>query len=364
MAQWLVMQGDNKFPVDSLADIEALARRGRLKAADMIQPPGTTEWLYATEVPELKALLDSSRDDDDDDVGRSSMVGGAALAAVAGVLGLGFVAVIAIGGGATLYYANQMQGDVTGIIGEGGLAYSEMIVTSAGAGLRNDPDKESRIVASVEKDSVLELLAKRGEFYRARNKSGAEGWIPTNQVIPMYQLGSSEVKQDYDPLYNPDAYVDIENATWMLLPPEKRGEVNTNVTTFEIMISNKSKYPMTDIRLLATIKDGQGHELEKIEIPIEGVLPANDVSFIGTLAAEAEPASGRKKPKDPETAPDRILTTWSFERMIETEPELQMRWTSGIEVLMKTESFASAEVDVIELRAVPDKEATAVVRKE
>ena len=42
----------------------------------------------------------------------------------------------------------------------------------------------------------------------------------------------------------------------------------------------------------------------------------------------------------------------------------EYRWTSGVEVEMKTEAFASAQIDIIELRAVPDAEAATVVRKE
>lgn len=367
MAQWLVMQGDNKFPVNSLEEIEGLARRGRLKAADMIQPPGTTEWLYASDIPEIKVLLDasSSYDDDDDEGQGNSMLGGAALAAVAGALALGFALVILVGGGTMVYYANQMQGEASGLIGEGGLTYSEMIVTSEGAGLRAEPQNDARIITPVSKDSSLELLAKRGDFYRARDKSGSEGWIPTSQVVPMYQLGGAAVRQEYDPLYNPDQYVDVSNARWMQLPAEKPGPMKlTNVTAFEFMLSNSSKYPMTDVRIVATIKDAQGHEVEKVEIPVEGLIPASDSTFIGTLSSEPESDKGRKKPKAPDAPPDRVMTTYTFEQMAADDPDLQLRWTSGVEVEMKTENFDNAQIDIVELRAVPDAEAAQVVRKE
>jgi hypothetical protein len=368
MAQWLVMQGDNKFPVASLADLEAMARRGRLKAADMIQPPGTTEWLYVTDVPELKALVESnsSYDDDDDEVSSNrGMFGGMALAATAGVLAIVFAGVILVGGGTMLYFANQMQNTGGGLIGEGGLTYSEMIVTAEGSGLRSDPREDARIVTSVSKDSTLELLAKRGNFYRAREKSGSEGWILTSHVIPMYQLGGAEVRQEYDPLYNPDQYVDVSNARWMQLPAEKPGPMQlTNVTAFEFMMSNSSKYPMTELRILATIKDAQGHELEKVEIPVEGVIPADGATFIGTLSSETEAEKSRKKPKDPNAPPDRIMTTHTFEQLAAEDPDLQLRWTSGVEVEMKTEAFASAQIDIVELRAIPDAEAATVVTKE
>jgi hypothetical protein len=369
MAQWLVMQGNTKFPVEGLAELETLARRGSLKSGDMIQPPGTTDWLYVTDVPELRQILERNATHDDDDEGRAPMFSGTALAAGAGLLGLGLLGVIVVGGGIMLYFAGQMRGSGGRLIGDGGLAFSEMIVTSEGSGLRAEPADAARITTSVDKDSTLELMSKRGSFYRARTSGGAEGWIPTTHVIPMYQLGGIDVRQEYDPLYNPDRYVEVGNARWMQLPAEKPGPMQlTNVTAFEFMISNESSYAMTDLKIQATIKDAQGHELEKVEIPVEGILPADGDSFVGTLSAEVEGGRGKGKGKaragDPPIAPDRVMTTWSFEQMAADDPDLQLRWTSGVEVEMKTATFTSAEIDVIELRAVPDEEAAAVVRRD
>jgi hypothetical protein len=367
MAQWLVMQGDTKFPVAGLGELEALARKGRLRPGDMVQPPGTTDWMYATEIPELKPLIERYADDDDDDVGGgASQFSGAMIAGAAAAAAIGLVFVILIGGGIMLYFADQLQGTDTALLGEGGLRFSEMIVTAEGSGLRDDASDTARIGTSVRKDETLELLAKRGSFYRARTKGGAEGWIPISHVIPMYQLGGADVRQEYDPLYNPDRYVDVANARWMQLPGEKPGQELSNVTIFEFMMSNDSKYPMTDLKILATIKDAQGHELERIEIPVEGVVPAGDGTFVGTLSSEpADERTGlKKRSKDPNAPPDRVMTTWSFEQIAAEDPDLQLRWTSGVEVEMKTEAFANAEIDVLELRAVPDTEAAAVVRRD
>lgn len=368
MAQWLVMQGNTKFPVEGLAELEALASRGSLKSGDMIQPPGTTDWLYVTDVPELRKILErSARHDDEDDEGRAPMFSGAALAGIAGLLAVALMGVIVVGGGTMLYFAGQMQGTGGALIGDGGLAFSEMIVTAQGSGLREEATETARLGTAVEKDSILELMAKRGGFYRARTPAGAEGWIPTTHVIPMYQLGGAEVRQEYDPLYNPDRYVDVMNARWMQLPADKPGKMElTNVTAFEFMMSNESSYRMTDLKILATIKDAQGHELERVEIPVEGIIPADGATFVGTLSSEPEGDKGRKKPRpqDPPAEPDRVMTTWSFEQMAANDPDLQLRWTSGVEVEMKTGAFTNAEIDVLELRAVPDKEAAAVVRRD
>ncbi|MEQ1567270.1 MAG: hypothetical protein ABMA64_16635 [Myxococcota bacterium] len=365
MAQWLVMQGNTKFPVGGLAELEEMARRGGIRPGDMIQPPGTTDWLYATEIPELKAHIErnASGDDDDDAGGGGSGATRAVLAAVAAVMAVGMVLVILVGGGIMLYFAGELQGTGGGLIGDGGLAYSEMIVTAPATGLRAEPADDSRVATPVAKDATLELLAKRGAYYRARAPGGGEGWIPIVDVIPMYQLGGADVRQEYDPLYNPDRYVDVANARWMQLPGEKPGQPLSNVTAFDFMLTNSSKYPMTDLKILATIKDAQGHELERVEIPIEGVVPGDASTFVGTLSSEPADESGRRKPKDPNAPPDRLLTTYTFDEMAKDSPELQLRFTSGVEVVMKAEAFANAEIDVLELRAVPDATAAGDVRR-
>lgn len=357
MAQWLVTQGDNQFPVDGLGQLEALARKGDLKPGDMIQPPGATDWLYATEVPELKAIFATRADDDDDDGGGFGRR--AAGAAIAGVLALGLLGVVVVGGGAMFYFAQQLPSGDERLIGAGGLSFSQMIVTEQGTGLRMEPAENARMTEPLKKDQVLELLAKRHEFYRARTQGGAEGWLPSTHVIPLYQLGGDAVREEYDPLYNPDRYVEVLNARWMQLPKEnaKSAEELSNTTIFEFMMSNQSKYPMTDLVLLATIKDAKGHELETVEIPVGGVIPPLGKTMVGTLAAEEAGKKGEEAP------PGQVMTTSTFDELSKQDPDLQLRWTSGVEVEMKTEAFTNAEIDILELRAVPDAAAVSSVRR-
>jgi hypothetical protein len=360
MAHWLVMQGDTKFPVASLAELEALARRGGLRPGDMIQPPGTTEWLYATEIPELGHHIARTAALDDDEPAAAPGMSSASVGAIAGILSVVLAVVVVVFGGLAAYYLTQVGDPGEGLM-EGGLRYSEMIVTTEGAGLRTAPEESASISTPVPKDDVLELLAKRGAFYRARTKNGAEGWIPLNQVIPMYQLGGSAVRQEFDPLYNPDRYVEVGNARWMLLPSDKGGQ--KNITVFEFMMTNNSKYPMTDLTLLATIKDAQGHDVERLEIPIEGVIPPGGSTFVGALSAE--PIDPKKtRTVSTEGPPDQFLTEYTFDERAETDPDLQLRWTLGVGVAMKAENFANATVDIVQLRAVPDDAASEVVRRE
>ena len=62
--------------------------------------------------------------------------------------------------------------------------------------------------------------------------------------------------------------------------PDQREE---NVTIFQFLLQNKSKFAMTSIKLLATIKDKNDRVIETKEIAIEGNIPAFDGAMVGTL---------------------------------------------------------------------------------
>jgi len=147
------------------------------------------------------------------------------------------------------------------------------------------------------------------------------------------------VMSEYDPLYNPDRYIVVRNATWLQIDQE-----NTQLTVFRFLLENNSRYPMTDLVLLATIKDSRGNELEKVEIPVEGIIPASDVTMVGTLAEEGD---------EPELESDRSLTEYTFYQLAAVDPDLQLHYSDGIEVEMRTVDFTEAEIDLLEVRAIP-----------
>jgi len=253
---------------------------------------------------------------------------------LAAILGL----VVLVGGGFMWHYYQQL-GNIKPLIGEdGGLQYSEMLVTGDAVMLRSNPEGSSGGQA-LSKNAKLTLLAKRGEFYKARTATGGEGWVGVSDVIPMYMLGGQDVRDEFDPLYNPDRYMDVKNANWMQLDLQ-----NTQQTVFNFMLKNQSQYDMADIILLATIKDSRGKELERLEIPIEGIIPAWEQSMVGTLGPES----------DDEEAGKRLITNYTFEKLAEEDQDLQLRFSDGAEVEMKTADFTEANIDILEVRAVPN----------
>ncbi len=335
MGPWLVTQNDEQFSVPSLAELREMAEKGRLSGGDMVQPPGASEWMYAVEIPELEGVLNDTLATDDDDLDYKAR-GGAGVITIIATVALLAILVSAIG--AIVVFTQMVNTDPGAIVGEGGLAENEMLVTADGATLRSGADGTSSVVAPVDKDSRLEMLMKRGDWYRARTPMGQEGWIEVTQVIPAYRLAGGEMERELDPVYNPDDYIFVSNANWLQLD-----RANTQLTVFRFQLENESQYPMTDLVLLVTIKDGNGAELERLEVAVDGIIPAGERSFVGTLHPDP---SG----EDPEAAPQ-LLTAVSFQMLAEDDPDLQLRYSDGVEVEMTAEEFTAASIHILEVRA-------------
>jgi hypothetical protein len=335
MAAWLVTQGDRQFSAQDLAELKQLAVDGKISSGDMIQPPGASDWLYASELPELKELLKSSGGGYDDDL---DMPRKKAPTGILAVLALGVIA----GGGYFMYdYASRISAADLDLLGSDGLALSEMLVTCDPAPVYSGPEEASGAAGSATKNGKVSLVAKRGDFYQVTTETGTQGWVKVDCVVPAYFFADKDTRTDYDPIYNPDRYVFVKNSSWMQLPDQR----SKNTTLFSFLLQNKSKFEMTDIVLMATIKDKNDKVLETKEIPIEGSISKYSGSMVGTLA----PARGDRE------GVAKLMTNESFSKLAEADPELQMRWSDGIEVLMDSEGFVEANIDLLQVRAVPKK---------
>jgi hypothetical protein len=334
MARWLVHTRDRQFAVEGMAELRTLAQKGEVEPGDLVQPPGAVDWSYALEIAELKQHLRPPRPSDDDDAPASSGTG--ATVGVIAVLGL-----VAVAGGVLAFRFASLLPDPQKRL-EDQVGLEEMVVTDAGAQLLGEPAEDAASVAALAKGGELDLMAKRGEFYKARDQaSGREGWVRVDQVMPMYLLGGGEVLRERDPLYNPDRYVFVQNASWMQLPEQQEQQL----TVFQFRLQNESIYDMTDLVMVAKIKDSRGQELERIEFRVEGVVPAGGSTMVGTVA----------DPKD--AASRRLVTQTTFEVQAKDDPELSMQYTEGVEVKMQTADFTEASIDILELRAVPKEPA-------
>ena len=52
------------------------------------------------------------------------------------------------------------------------------------------------------------------------------------------------------------------------------------------------------------------------------------------------------------------MTSQLFQELAKEDEELNLRWSEGVEIEMKVKGFAEAEIDILEVRAVPNDEAT------
>jgi hypothetical protein len=122
-----------------------------------------------------------------------------------------------------------------------------------------------------------------------------------------------------------------------------------NTTLFQFLLQNKSKFEMTDLVLVATIKDKNDRILEGVEIPIEGPIAPYSSVEVGTLMAEEldDPTAG--------LLGGRMMTTRLFNELAKEDPDLSLRWSVGVEVQMDSEGFVEANIDLLELRAIPKK---------
>ena len=244
---------------------------------------------------------------------------------------------LAVVGYGAYYYANLMPtpDDLRLDLG-----LEELQITADPGRLLSGPGEGGEI-AQLAKDSRVKLRAKRGDYYFVEDPaSGKEGWVKIDEVVAGYQFKDARTRDDYDPIYNPDRYVFVQNSSWIQMPNQRE----ENITVFQFLLKNKSQFEMTDIVLLATIKDENSRVLEKKEIPIEGSIPPFASTEVGTLSPEEDA---------PEDAVGRRMTQSLFNEISDGQPDMIMRWAAGVEVKMSSEDLKEAEIDLLELRAVP-----------
>lgn len=338
MARWRVAQGQQQqFTAEDLAELQRFAKEGKFGPGDLVQPPGASDWLYAMELPDLAKFLKAAPAVLDMDVRPKPRSNAPIVVALLiGIAGAGY---------AIYHFAESIpQAEDLELLGDNGLALTEMLMTVSAPVLQTAEDGAAS-TGTAAKDARVSLLAKRGPWYKIRTQEGAEGWVKVDQVVPAYLFADSKERVKLDPLYNPDRYVSVKNASWMQLPDQRKN----NVTVFQFMLSNESIFDMTDLKLLITIRDTKGNALETKEVPVGGRIPARGDSMVGTLSPD---------PKDKEALPQ-LFTDATFLEMQRQDPDLALRWSAGIEVAMQSKDFEKANVDLLEVRAVPKDEAPA-----
>jgi len=269
---WRITRGDQQFTVKDVAELKLMAVGGKVKASDLIQRPGGTDWLYATEVPELKGLIKvTSGGDMDDDWKPRRGVNRGVLRAVSGLL---FVGIIVAGfTGLWFIWKGVPEAEQFQLFGDhpGALTALDALATEK-ANLLAAPDSRAAVKGVVEKDSRVALIRKLGDYYEVEAPGGITGWIGTGQVVPGY-LFDQEMSDKYDPLFNPDTYLQLLNYAWTPVGEDDQPET---LTEMMFQIANPTDYGMQGVILRISFFDGTDRVLgvENYEVP--RLLPPNE----------------------------------------------------------------------------------------
>ena len=277
---WRITRGDQMFTAKDVAELKLMAVGGKIEAGDLVQPPGRTDWLYASEVGELKGLIKFKPVDEDLFIKKRPTQWLKHIVLVVGVISvvLGFAA---------LYKGFLDRPDIasTTLFGEhaGALGPLEALATQH-ANVLAEPDAKAAKIGEMLKDARVGLIAKRGDFYEVEMGDGTKGFVGTRQVVPAY-LFSQELMKKYDPLFNPDQYLQLLNYSWV---PSGEPDDPGTLTHLMFELQNPTDYGMTGVTLKVTFEDGQGAELGVKNIEIPRLLAPNDEIFLSNIEVDIE----------------------------------------------------------------------------
>jgi hypothetical protein len=268
------------FTAKDVAELKLMAVGGKIEAGDLVQPPGRTDWLYASEVGELKGLIKFKPVDENLYIQKRPTQWFKRLVLLVGLLsvGLGFSA---------LYQGFQARPDIseTALFGDhdGALEPLEALATQHATVLA-EPDSGAAEVGEMLKDARVRLISKKGDFYEVELADGKKGFVGTRQVVPAY-LFSQELMDKYDPLFNPDQYLQLLNYSWV---PSGEPDDPETLTHLMFEIQNPTDYGMTGVTLKVTFEDGQGSQLGIKNIEIPRLLPPDEELFLSNIEVDIE----------------------------------------------------------------------------
>jgi len=280
---WRITRGDQQFTVKDVAELKLMAAGGKIESSDLIQLPGGTEWLYATEVGELQGLIKIKPPEEDDiEFGRkrgaSPFVRKLAAVLTVALLGAAFFGLYYI-------YAHRPNPEDTKLFGgtEGALKPLEALATE-NAALLDQPDGSSKQVGIVKANSRVELKDRQGGFFKVTTAEGESGWLGTKQVAPGY-LFDSTAHERWEPFFYPEEYIIIQPLSWTNRDDEELAETLTDML---FAINNPTDFGISNMIVEITFVDadtektldtvrfevdeflspGEGHELPPLEFDV------------------------------------------------------------------------------------------------
>lgn len=283
---WRITRGDQQFTVKDVAELKLMAAGSKIESNDLIQSPGGTEWLYATEVTELIGLIKTKPvEEDDDDIGFGRRKRGSSpfvhkLAAVLTIAMLG-----AAFFGLYFIYTHRPDPEATKLFGDGSGTLQPLdALATENAALLEQPDGGASQVGVVEANSRVELTGRQGDFFSVTTASGKSGWVGTKQVAPGY-LFDSTAHERWEPFFYPEEYIVIQPLSWTNRDEDDKPETLTdmlfainNPTDFGIsamvveitFVDADSEKTLDTVRFEVDefLSPGEGHELPPLEFDV------------------------------------------------------------------------------------------------
>ena len=280
---WRITRGDDQFQAKDVADLKLQAAGGKIQAGDLVQPPGRSDWLYASEVPELDGLVRAPKVDEEEQAWQrrrtpNNVMRGVAILTGLAITGTGFF-------GLYWLYENRPDTKDSALFGDhpNALGPLEALATEHAALLKT-PDAKGDKIGEVKKDQRVQLVRKLGGYYEIQTRDGLQGWLGTGQVIPGYKF-DQELSDKYDPLFNPDNYLQLMNYSWT--PAGEPGKPST-LTNMLFELNNPTDYGMAGVMLRVTFKNGQDAVIDTKNIEVPRLVPPDDNLFISGIEIDIE----------------------------------------------------------------------------
>jgi len=270
MSQWRITRGEEQFVAKDIAELKIWAASGKIRPDDLLQRPGSSDWDYALETPELAGLLRKTQGDGLTEEDFQKQKSERTLRQIVLVMaGLGVV----IAFGVMLMVAMDPPDPADKDLKTGRYAIDarDALVTRNCA-LRQSPSANATTIANLEKDSRVRLESKHGDWYNVSVEGGRTGYIALDDMIPGYYLAKAEHSK-WDPLYNPELYLDVNMNDWQVVMDEWKPQDLEHLTLLSMTIANTCNYDMRDIVLLVHFWNPDV-EVGSQEVILEEIIPA------------------------------------------------------------------------------------------
>lgn len=318
MAQFRINKLGQILLANDFAELLQMAKNGVLEPSDLIQPQGSSEWLYAGELPNIKDFLSVPYEEPQ----RDNKILGIALLLVSFAL---------------FYVAYQYQQEIPNaddleLVGDKVFQEDQAMLTK-NSEIFSDPEGRTRL-GTLDNQSIVTLLDKKGEFFQVESSAG-KGWVSMYSLAPAYLFAGAQIRDKYDARFNAHRRIKTHNASW-----EREG-YDSDITMFFLQLQNLSLYPVEDMIVQLDVKGSNGKIMQTEIIKVEGILLDGDSTMIGTLLPT---------PKTEEQP--RILTRNKLLELAKKDPTVTERWIDHVRLSLGQGKLGGAIITVTQANAI------------